>query len=94
MIKNYFKLAWRNLVKNKAFSLINIIGLSVGIAFVLLIGAYIYSELKVNAGIKNNDSIYLVQSKWKDPNMGYDFTTLAPLAKALKENYPGIVEDY
>jgi putative ABC transport system permease protein len=94
MIKNYFKLAWRNLKKNTAFSFINIIGLSVGIAFVLLIGAYIYSEVKVNGDIKNNDCIYMLQSKWKDPNMGYDFATLAPLAKALKENYPGIVEDY
>ena len=36
----------------------------------------------------------MVQSKWADPNMGYDFTTLAPLVKALKENYPGIVENY
>ena len=94
MFKNYFKIAWRNLKKNTAFSLINIIGLSVGIAFVLLIGAYIYSEVNVNGDIKNNDRIYMVQSKWKDPNMGYDFTTLAPLVKALKENYPGIVEDY
>jgi len=35
MIKNYFKLAWRNLRKNKSFSFINIVGLSVGIAFVM-----------------------------------------------------------
>ncbi|MGG9964127.1 ABC transporter permease [Ferruginibacter sp. SUN106] len=94
MIKNYFKLAWRNLRKNKSFSFINIVGLSVGIAFVMLIGAYIYSEINVNADIKNSDRIYMVQSKWKDPNMGYDFATLAPLAKALKENYPGIVDNY
>jgi putative ABC transport system permease protein len=94
MIKNYFKLAWRNLVKNKAFSFINILGLSAGIAFVLLIGAFIYSELLVNAEIKNNGRIYMVQSKWKDPNMGYDFATLAPLVKSLKENYPGMVENY
>ncbi len=94
MIKNYFKLAWRNLRKNKAFSFINIVGLSVGIAFVLLIGAYVYSEVSVNTDIKNNDRIYMVQSKWKDPNMGYDFATLAPLAKALKENYPGLIEEY
>ena len=94
MIKNYFKLAWRNLSKNKAFSFINIVGLSAGIAFVLLIGSYIHSEIKVNADLKNNDRIYMVQSKWKDPNMGYDFATLAPLVKALKENYPGMVEDY
>lgn len=94
MIKNYFKLAWRNLVKRKGFSFINIIGLSAGVAFVLLIGSFIYTEVTVNSGIKNNDRIYMVQSKWKDPTMGYDFATLAPLAKALKENYPGLVEAY
>ncbi len=94
MIKNYFKLAWRNLQKHKGFSVINIIGLSSAITFVLLIGTYIYSEANVNADLKNNDRIYMVQSKWKDPNMGYDFATLAPLSKALKENYPGLVEDY
>jgi len=94
MIKNYFKLAWRNLLKHKGFSFINIIGLSVGIAFVMLIGSFIYSEFTVNGDIKNNDRIFMVQSKWKDPNMGYDFTTLAPLVKALRENYPGMVENY
>jgi putative ABC transport system permease protein len=94
MIKNYFKLAWRNLVKHKGFSVINIIGLSGGIGFVMLIGSFIYSELTINGELKNNDRIYMVQSKWKDPNMGYDFATLAPLAKALKENFPDMVENY
>ncbi len=94
MIKNYFKTAWRNLRKNKAFSFINIIGLSAGIAFVMLMGSFIWSEIMVNASLKNNQRIYMLQSKWKDPNMGYDFATLAPLAKALKENYPGMIEDY
>jgi putative ABC transport system permease protein len=70
------------------------IGLSAGIAFVMLVGSFIYSEIKVNDGLKNNERIFMVQSKWKDPNMGYDFATLAPISKALKENYPGMVENY
>lgn len=94
MFRNYIKIAWRNLEKHKTFSVINIFGLSTGIAFALLTSAYIWSEYQVNKTLKNNDRIYLVQSRWKDPNMGYDFSTLAPLAKALKENYPGMVEDY
>ncbi len=94
MLQNYFKLAWRNLLKHKGFSFINIAGLSVGIGFVLLIGAFIYTEVQVNASLKNNDRIFLVRSKWKDPGMGYDFTTLAPMSKALKENYPGLVVNY
>ena len=41
MIKNYFKIAWRNLIKNKALSFINIGGLSVGMAVAMLIGLWI-----------------------------------------------------
>lgn len=94
MIKNYFKTAWRHLLRHKGFSIINIGGLSAAIAFVLLVGSYIYSEYNVNNELRHKESTYLVQSKWKDPAMGYDFTTLAPLSKALKDNYPGLVENY
>ncbi|MES2647250.1 MAG: ABC transporter permease [Bacteroidota bacterium] len=93
MLKNFITIAWRNLLKHKTFSVINVFGLSAGIAFSLLIGAFIWSEFQVNKDLKNNDRIYMVQSKWKDPNMGYDFSTLAPLAKALKTNYPQLVEE-
>ena len=94
MIKNYFKIAWRNIIKSRFYSAVNIIGLSTGIAFTLLISAYVWSELQVNKNLKNADRQYIIQSKWKLPNEGYDFTTLGPLAKALKENYPGLVANY
>jgi putative ABC transport system permease protein len=42
MIKNYFKIAWRNLVKNKVYTFINIGGLAVGMAVALLIGLWVY----------------------------------------------------
>jgi putative ABC transport system permease protein len=93
MLKSYLKTAWRCLFKNKVLSLVNILGLSIGMGFAFLIGAYIWNELKVNAGIKNNNRIYLVQSKWRQADMGLDFTSLAPLGNALKENYPHLVED-
>lgn len=94
MLKNYFKIAWRNLLKNKAFSLINIFGLSVGLAFVLLVGAYAWSELHVNSEIKDNDRTFILRSKWTSPDMGLDLTTPAPLAKTLKQNFPDLVEEY
>src|SRR3954468_23101625 len=94
MIKNYFKVAWRNLNKNRAATFINIFGLAISIALVIVMGAYVWSEWRVNKDIKSNNRIYIVQSKWKDPNMGLDFTTLAPLAKSLKENYPNLIADY
>jgi len=94
MIKNYFKIAWRNIIKSKFYSAVNIIGLSTGIAFTLLIAAYVWSQLQVNKVLKNANQQYIIQSKWKDPNEGIGLTTLGPLAKALKENYPGLVANY
>lgn len=94
MIKNYIKIAWRNITKSPFYSLVNIVGLSAGIAFTLLIAAYVWKELQVNRGLKNADNQYIIQSKWKDPNQGYVLATFGQLAKALKENYPGLVANY
>ncbi len=94
MFKNYFKIAWRNIIKSRFYSAINVIGLSTGIAFTLLIAAYVWSELQVNKNLKNADRQYIIQGKWKDPNLGYQFTTLGPLAKALKDNFPDLVANY
>ena len=94
MFKNYFKIAWRNIIKSRFYSAVNIIGLSTGIAFTLLIAAYIWSELQVNKNLKNADRQYIIQSNWKNPNQGYDLTTLGPLPKALRESYPNLVANY
>ena len=94
MFKNYFKIAWRNLAKSRFYSIVNIAGLSTGIAFTMLIAAYVWSELHVNTNLKNWDRQYIIQSNWKDPNEGYFLATLGPLAKALRENYPALVANY
>src|SRR5215217_4548364 len=94
MLKNYFKIAWRNIIKNRFYSAVNIMGLSAGIAFTLLVAGYIWNELQVNKDLKNADRQYIIQSKWKDPNQGFYLATLGPLAKALKENYPSLVTNY
>ncbi len=57
MFKNYLKIAWRNLVKNKSQSFINITGLSVGMAVAILIGLWIYDELSFNKYHQNYDRI-------------------------------------
>ena len=57
MIRNYFKIAWRNLVKNKVASFINIGGLAVGMAVAMLIGLWILDELSFNKNHKNYDRI-------------------------------------
>jgi putative ABC transport system permease protein len=94
MIRSYFQIAWRNIIKNRFYSIVNILGLSVGIAFTLLIAAYVWSELQVNKNLKNKDGQYILQSKWKDPNEGLELTTLGPLAKSLREAYPNLVANY
>jgi putative ABC transport system permease protein len=57
MIKNYFKIAWRTLLKGKAYSAINIGGLAVGMAVAILIGLWIYDELSFNKYHKNYERI-------------------------------------
>lgn len=94
MFKNYFKTAWRNIIRSRFYSLVNIFGLSVGIAFTLLIGSYVWSELQVNKSLKNADRQYIIQSKWKDLNEGFPMATLGPLSKALKDRYPDLVSNY
>ena len=53
MIKNYFKIAWRNLLRNKASSFINIGGLSIGMAVALLISLWINDELSYDKNFAN-----------------------------------------
>lgn len=60
MIKNYFKIAWRNLRKNRLYAFINIIGLTVGIVSCLLIGIYIKHELSYDRFNKNADRMVRV----------------------------------
>lgn len=94
MIKNYIKIAWRNITKRRFYSLLNIVGLSTGIVFTLLIGAYVWKELRVNKDLRNAGSHYILTSEWKSPNMGYDIAVTGPLAKRLKEEYPSLVANY
>ncbi|MPR34765.1 ABC transporter permease [Salmonirosea aquatica] len=58
MFRNYFKIAWRNLLANKIFSLINIFGLAVGIASFMLIAVFVYSELNYDNYPANARNIY------------------------------------
>jgi putative ABC transport system permease protein len=64
MFKNYFKTAWRNLWKNKTFSFINIIGLTIGLTSFLLIALYIFDELTFDRFHTNANNIYrIVENK-------------------------------
>ena len=64
MIRNYFKIAWRNLKKNRLYAFINIIGLTVGIVSCLLIGIYIKHELSYDRFFQNAVRIVRVTMKY------------------------------
>lgn len=94
LIRNYYRTAVRQIARSRFHAGINIIGLSIGMAFTLLIALYGWSEWRVNRQFKDAGRQYILTSDWKDPNMGYVLATLGPLAKSLKENYPTLVADY
>ncbi len=94
MLINYIRIAQRNLLKHRFHSALNIAGLTTGIAFAMLVLAYVWSELQVNRGLKNASRQHILLSKWKDPNMGFELATFGNMAVALKEEYPALVENY
>ncbi len=90
MFKNYLKVAVRNLLKHKTYSLINISGLAVGMACVLLISLYILDELSYDAYHENADKIYRLTAAFDGESPPGWIGTPAPLAPALKEKFPEI----
>src|SRR5215467_13335007 len=93
MLKNYFKTAWRNLMKNKTFSLINIAGLSIGMAACLLILQYVSFELSFDQFNKNAADIYRVYNdRYQNGKLVQHGTiTYSAIGKAMQDDYPEIV---
>ena len=94
MLKNYILIALRQFYRHKMFSALNVFCLAIGISFCLLIGQYILHETSVNGDLKNPHQQYFLNSNWKVKNTGPEITTVGPLAKSLKENYPDLVSNY
>ncbi len=94
MFKNYFKIAWRNIIKHRLYSFINITGLSIGKAFTLLIAAYVWGELSVDKAIPARNNIYLLQSRAKDGSKNFSSYVPIPMATALKVEYQNLVTNY
>ena len=92
MLKSYFKTAWRNFLKNKLFSAINLIGLSVGIAAVLLIGIYFQNELSYDTFHKNKDSLYRVGFEFfnQGKSLGKGSTYTPPFGPEAQAQFPEI----
>lgn len=93
MLKNYFKIAWRNIQNNKLFSFINIFGLSIGFMCCLLIALYIVHETSYDHHHKNAHRLYEVATTFvKDGKNDPMPNTPAPMAAAMKQEFPEIEE--
>jgi putative ABC transport system permease protein len=91
MFKNYFKIAFRNLWRNKGFSAINIFGLAIGLAVCLLITLFVVDELSYDKYNLNADRIYRVHSDFKvNGSVFNDSESPAPMAATLTKEYPQI----
>ncbi|MFT4033570.1 MAG: ABC transporter permease [Siphonobacter sp.] len=88
MLRNYFKVAFRALLKNKAYSLINIVGLATGMAVTMLIGLWIWDELTYDRYHKNYDRIaqVMLHQTW-DGKKGTQTAVPVPLYKELQTKY-------
>jgi putative ABC transport system permease protein len=93
MIRNFLKVAWRNLVKNRTFSIINITGLAAGLASFILIVLYVVDELSYDKYNEKAARIYRVNS---DIRFGGSELRLAvtsdPMGATLKKDYPQVEE--
>ncbi len=92
MIRNYIKIAWRNIVRNRLYSLINISGLAVGMTVTLLIGLWIWDELSFDKHYSNTDRIFkvLVNNTYEDEKVETYPATPSKLKEAIKNEIPEV----
>ena len=92
MIKNYLKIAWRNLAKNKVFSFINIFGLSIGLTCCILISLYIYHETSYDKYHNNAGNIFRLGTIFIDQGVeNRGASSSAPLGKMIQQDYPEVI---
>ena len=91
MISNYFRIAWRNLARNKVFSAINILGLALGLACSLVIILWVRDERSVDGFHANNKYLYQVYTRESfDGKVNGGYLTQGPLAAELKRVEPEV----
>ncbi|MBS1596923.1 MAG: ABC transporter permease [Bacteroidetes bacterium] len=91
MFKNYFKIAWRNLFRNKGFSITNILGLTIGMTCTMLILLWVKDELSYNKFHKNYDNIYEIIANRDFKNQVFtDYNMVLPLNQEIQKNIPQV----
>src|SRR4051812_33730334 len=93
MFKNLIKIAIRNFKKDKVYSLLNVVGLTIGITFSLLLVFYILDELSYDRHHENAERIFRIGSYIKEPDNASQWAvTQLPLAATLKKEFPEVEE--
>lgn len=87
MIKNYIKIAWRNLKRNKAYASISVIGLALGMACGILIFTLVTYHLSFDNFHKNPDRIYRFVTEWHDEQVDKSSAVPVPVAKLFRSEY-------
>ena len=91
MFQNYFKTAWRNLIRKIGYSILNIVGLAIGMAVALLIGLWVYDQYSFDKFLPEYQSVYRVQRNFNSNGDTLTFqTTSLKLADALRTQVPEI----
>ena len=92
MIKNYLKIAWRNMRNNKVYSALNIMGLATGMAVALLIGLWVFNQYSYDRFLPNYQQAYAVKVNYTSPHDGtqtHDYVCIS-LGDVLRNTIPGI----
>lgn len=91
MIRNYLKIAWRNLLNNKVFSLINIVSLAIGLSASFVIGLMVYYDFTFDKFHKDKDLIYRVTTDYSSPEgERYNSGVAVPLTVAINQGITGV----
>src|SRR6476469_2526601 len=91
MFENYYKTAFRNLLRSKGFSLINIASLAIGITGCLVITLFVLDEFQFDRSIAGGENVYRIYSERKDNNTVTKAAVVAPaIASYLDQHYPEV----
>ncbi|MBX2943394.1 MAG: ABC transporter permease [Cyclobacteriaceae bacterium] len=94
MIRNYFKVAFRSLSRNSTFTLVNVLGLVIGISFSCMLYIYVSNELSYDTFHSKSDRTYrIITNDLRDPNNPRQYGVTSPqVGKALLEDFPEVEE--
>lgn len=91
MFRNFLKTGWRSLIHDKAYSLLNIVGLAAGMAVALLIGLWVQYQVSFDRFLPGHEQVYKAGKRWtEEGEKRVSMVTPMPLTEAIKREVPGI----